>query len=110
MITHKRLIAGAVMSGVLLLLSAGSFGSNANQQKSEGSEDRWEYLIVAGGRTLLTAGSGSPGERKQKAFAAEAAVERSLDQLGADGWELVAVSGTPNEPSFFLKRPAKHRQ
>ena len=30
-----------------------------------------------------------------------------LPQLGADGWELVAIGGNPDEHVLYLKRPAQ---
>lgn len=31
--------------------------------------------------------------------------ESSLNQLGEEGWELVAVFNTNNRPKFYMKRP-----
>jgi hypothetical protein len=36
-------------------------------------------------------------------------LERNFDKLGAKGWELVAVSGMPNDPIFYFKRPKEGR-
>jgi hypothetical protein len=98
MITRKRLIAGAAITVLLLVLGA-------SVQKRDSSDDKqWEYLIVAGGNVTLSPTSG----RKQKEFRAEAvAVQQNLDRLGEQGWELVAVGGPINEPAFYLKRPAR---
>ena len=102
-------LSAFVLAGATVLLATGWYVRAANFNQSEASSNRWEYLVVAGG----TASLDSPGYgagRKQKVFAAEAsAVERNLDVLGEDGWELVSVGGTPNQPAFFLKRPARKR-
>ena len=85
----------------------GTASQEKHEPKGEGSADvQWEYLIVAGGQ-LSVDSSGYGRGRKQKVFPAEAsAVERNLDSLGEEGWELVTVTGT-NQPAFFLKRPKK---
>jgi hypothetical protein len=31
-------------------------------------------------------------------------LEQNLDRLGAKGWELVAVNGTPSDPTYHFKR------
>lgn len=110
MITLKRFVAGFVLCGAVFVLAGSWFALHATTQKSDSaSEERWEYLVVGGGNVSLVP-TGSPGERKQKVFRSEATVvERNLDALGEEGWQLVSIGGTPNEPSFFLKRPAKKR-
>ena len=103
MITRNRLIAGTAIAVLLLVLGA-------SVQKRDSSDDKqWEYLIVAGGNVVLSSSSSAP-RRKQNEFRVEAiAVEQNLDQLGDQGWELVAVGGSVNEPAFYLKRPARKR-
>jgi hypothetical protein len=32
-----------------------------------------------------------------------------MDKLGARGWELFAVTGAPNDPVFYFKRPKETR-
>lgn len=99
--SQKRLIAGAAITVLLFVLGAAV-------QKHDASDDKWEYLIIAGGNVALSSTSGTPGRRKQNEFRAEAtAVEQNLDRLGEQGWELVAVGGPINEPAFYLKRPAR---
>jgi hypothetical protein len=109
----------ALVSGFSILLIAGliavaGFGQSSPQdskKRSEHSADsQWEYLIVAGGNVnLSTAGNeqyGSMRKQPDGSFAKEAfALERNLDKLGAKGWELITVSGTPTDPVYYLKRP-----
>ena len=110
MITLKRLVTGFVLCGVVVLAAGSWFALAASGQKSDSAtEERWEYLVVGGGNVSLVP-TGSPGQGKQKVFRNESTVvERNLDVLGKEGWELVSVGGTPNEPAFFLKRPEKNR-
>ena len=75
------------------------------------ADGQWEYLVVAGGNVNFSTSGNDPSFRKQTdAFRSEAyPLERNLDKLGAKGWELVAVHGTPMEPVFYLKRPKATR-
>jgi hypothetical protein len=94
-----------ILAGVLLLALASLV--YARSQDEPAAKSGWEYLIVADGNVSLTP-SGSVGQRKQKDFGREAVtVQKNLDRLGGDGWELVAVGGTPNEPILYLKRPKR---
>ncbi|RMH91102.1 DUF4177 domain-containing protein [Lysobacter pythonis] len=54
--------------------------------------ERWEYKVIDVSANL----SGRPGEK----------VERTLNELGEDGWELVsALRGSLMEPTrLYLKR------
>jgi len=75
-----------------------------------GAETQWEYLVVSGGSVnLSTSGNENyPSMRKQPdgSFSREYfPLERNLDKLGAKGWQLVSVHGTPNDPVYFFKRP-----
>ena len=107
---RRRVLSGFACCVTALIVAAVWFALNASGQRSEVvADERWEYLVVALGNTSLTA-TPSPGERKQKVFQAEAsAVERNLDVLGEEGWELVSVAGTPTQPAFFLKRPSRKK-
>lgn len=96
-----------VLAAVILLLSMSGVGQEAREPDRTGaSGQQWEYLVVAGGNVNLSA----PGnDRMRKApdgsFSREAfPLERNLDKLGAVGWELVSVTGSPQDPVFYLKR------
>jgi len=94
-----------ILAGLVLIAIASL--AHARSQDESAAKSGWEYLIVADGNVALNS-SGSVGPRKQKDFGREAVtVQKNLDRLGTDGWELVDVGGTPNEPIFYLKRPKR---
>ncbi|HZN10715.1 MAG TPA: hypothetical protein VFC61_03495 [Blastocatellia bacterium] len=106
---RRALVAGM---SILIVCAAVAFGQRPREgAKGEpAAETQWEYLIISGGTSNLTSfGSGSSGGASKQpdgSFNREAlALERNMDKLGARGWELVAVSGHPNDPVFYLKRP-----
>jgi hypothetical protein len=109
----RRTLLGLVAFAILLagsglawsVVRARSQDRSDRQEREEASKD-WEYLIVAGGNVMLGPGLGSePGRKKQNEFNREAVtVERNLDRLGAQGWELIHVGGPPNDPFFYMKR------
>ena len=97
---------------ILILLAAGVvIMKPAQAQKAGGesdsvSQEQWEYLVVAGAQSNLSP-SGNPSLRKEPAggFSREAfVVEGQMDKLGAKGWELVSVSGSPADPVYYFKR------
>lgn len=109
--------AGLVAAGLAVALILACAGSSARGQKSKDATDgslQWEYLVVGGGSSnLSTAGNDQfPNMRKQPdgSFAVELfPLERNFDKLGARGWELVVVSGQPNNPLYYFKRPKESR-
>jgi hypothetical protein len=71
------------------------------------ARDPWEYLIVAGGNTTNLSSSGSSSMRKEpkiQAFRENFVLEQNMDKLGAQGWELVSVTGSPADPVYYFKR------
>lgn len=86
----------------LVSRSSGQDGGDA-ESKSAG---KWEYLVVAGASTTNFAPTNNPRMRKEDSgFGREAFVlEAHLDKLGAKGWELVSVSGLPQDPVYYFKR------
>lgn len=89
---------------VVLVYSAIGGRSVADDEQSGGG---WEYLVVQGGTTNLSASDTGNGSMRKEpgAFSRESfPLEKNLDKLGAKGWELVAVTGSPADPIFYLKR------
>lgn len=82
--------------------------------KTTGQEDepktpatQWEYLVVASPSNINLAATGNPRMRKEPigSWGREAFVlEQHLDRLGASGWELVSIAGTPADPHYYFKR------
>ena len=71
------------------------------------ARDPWEYLIVAGGNTTNLSSSGSSSMRKEpkiQAFRENFVLEQNMDKLGAQGWELVSITGSPADPVYYFKR------
>ena len=95
----------AVMIGLLLTIAAKSvFGerSNAGDDQSGGG---WEYLVVQGGNLNLSPSESSSMRKEPGAFTRESfPVEKNMDRLGAKGWELVTVAGSPADPIYYFKR------
>lgn len=103
------LLAISVMIVVALCLVAGVVAQRSSSSSKEPpAETQWEYLVVAGGSVNLSSeGLGGGRMRKQPddSFAQEAyALERNFDKLGAQGWQMVAVHGAPNNPVYYFKR------
>jgi hypothetical protein len=73
-----------------------------NDEQSGGG---WEYLVVQGGTVNLSPSEGGSMRKEPGAFSRESfPLEKNLDKLGAKGWELVTVGGSPADPIFYLKR------
>ena len=102
---------------ILLLLTPFCLSAVRTEQRTDDPNekpgiDRWEYLVVANPNRTNYSPTGNPNMRKEDmgSFGHEAFVlETHMDRLGAKGWELVAVSGTPNDPIFYFKRPKGRR-
>ncbi|MBI1761236.1 MAG: hypothetical protein HYR56_07345 [Acidobacteria bacterium] len=106
---RRSLLAIFSAAVVVLCLVAGVIAQRSSSSSKEPvAETQWEYLVVAGGSVNLTSeGLGSSRMRKQPddSFAQEAyGLERNFDKLGAQGWQMVAVHGAPNNPVYYFKR------
>ncbi len=101
------LISAAVILSVLVIaLAAHSvYSERARADGQDGSGGGWEYLVGQGGTVNLSGMDGGSMRKEPGAFSRESfPLERNLDKLGAKGWELVTVAGTPGDPIFYLKR------
>ena len=99
-----------IFLALLLLVPASAVvikGTNPDggDDKQPASE-KWEYLVVAGPTTTNFTPTSNPRMRKEElTFAREAFVlETHMDKLGTKGWELVSVSGLPQDPVYYFKR------
>jgi hypothetical protein len=102
--TLLTLIAIATLSGIVAVIAY-----SLSQQQASASDtppsDQWEYLVVAGGATNLTPSDSATMRKAPGSFNRENfPLEQNLDKLGAKGWELVALSGSPGDPTFYFKR------
>ena len=101
-----RLIVVALCLAVVPAVVVKTMG----QEESNAAVEQWEYLAVAGPSTTNLTATNNPRMRKEPnvPFGREAFVlEQHLDKLGANGWELVAVAGPPNDPAYYFKRPKR---
>src|SRR6266478_2826744 len=93
----------------LIGLSITIAGSSVFSAHSKANDDQtgsgWEYLVVQGGTVNLTGMDGGSMRKEPGAFSRESfPLEKNPDKLGAKGWELVTVAGSPADPIFYLKR------
>ena len=104
-----RLMSLVIALFVFAVLLAGwnTKGQDSSDGTGKVAAEQWEYLALAGPSTTNLTPTGNSRMRKEPnaAFGREAFVlEQHLDKLGANGWELVAVAGTPTDPVYYLKR------
>jgi hypothetical protein len=88
----------------VLVLAVKTTGQDYSRNKA--GMQKWEYLAVAGPSSSNFTPTGNSRMRKEEGtFGREAFVlEQHLDKLGASGWELVSVSGNPQDPVYYFKR------
>jgi len=98
----------SIATGVIALIlwvdsGAGLARGSANQDPGPGGG--WEYLVIQGGNVNLSGSDGGSMRKEPGAFSREwYPLEKNLDKLGAKGWELVSVAGSPADPIFYMKR------
>ena len=99
----------SIVTGVIALILGIEAGSgliariSANQDQGAGGG--WEYLIIQGGSVNLSGSDGGSLRKEPGPFSREwYPLEKNLDKLGAKGWELVTISGSPSDPVFYMKR------
>ncbi len=99
-----------VLAISLVAISLAVVKTSGQESDSNDRADQWEYLVVAGPTTtnFSTTGSGKVRKESNSGFAREAYVlEQHMDRFGTNGWELVTVTGPPNDPAFYFKRRKK---
>ncbi len=107
---RKQVLTRGLLIAVALLVMAISLAvvkTSGQETNSNERADQWEYLVVAGPTTtnFSATGSGRTKKESNSGFAREAYVlEQHMDRFGANGWELVTVTGVPNDPAFYFKR------
>ena len=93
----------------LLIIACGLFAvvkTTGQDEPAKADKTEWEYLVVATPSNVNFTATGNQRMRKEPGpFGREAFVlEQHLDKLGANGWELVSVAGTPADPHYYFKR------
>lgn len=103
-------IAGFV---VVLLLSPVFLRTTESQRvRDDNAVPKWEYLVVSNASRTNFQPTGNSRMRKEEmgGFGIESFVlEQHLDNVGANGWELVTVAGSPSDPIYYFKRPRQRR-
>jgi len=99
----RVMIVALVLIAVTLTLMIRTVGKGDD----DASHEKWEYLVVSGPGSASFLPSGNSRMRKSEGnWAQEAFVlEKHLDKLGAEGWQLINVAGQDRDPVFYFKRP-----
>jgi hypothetical protein len=100
-------IATALIASIVAVEARSLFNAHIKADDEQGAGG-WEYLVVQGGTVNLSpsdSGSGGSMRKEPGAFSRESfPLEKNMDKLGAKGWELITVSGSPADPIFYFKR------
>jgi hypothetical protein len=93
---------------LLITFAVGAVVKTTGQEETPPKESavQWEYLVVASPSNSNLTATGNPRMRKEPGpWGREGFVlEQHMDKLGANGWELVSVAGTPGDPHYYFKR------
>jgi len=104
----KRILciaAVTILSASFIALAVHSIYGERVRANDQDSPGGWEYLVVQGGTVNLSAGDGGSMRKADGAFSRESyPLEKNMDKLGAKGWELVTVTGSPADPIYYFKR------
>ncbi|HEX4950678.1 MAG TPA: hypothetical protein VFZ34_28705 [Blastocatellia bacterium] len=90
----------------VLLVATVAFSTQRSSRDKDSQKVEWEYLVIVGGRQNLS----SSGNNKMAKLSLDSSfrehfpLEMNLDKLGAEGWELITVTMTRDEPIYYLKR------
>lgn len=89
-----------VVAVVVTVVTTGFDARAEDAAATTASVQKWEY------RALRIPDGRPSGGRKPELNARRSGSQETLNQLGEEGWELVAVrNDTDGEPVFYLKRP-----
>ncbi|HKP82895.1 MAG TPA: hypothetical protein VJT69_12775 [Pyrinomonadaceae bacterium] len=110
-VTHVAIVVGLAVICMAVVKTTGQEENSGDGAATE----QWEYLTVAGPSNTNFTPTSTPRMRKEpnSAFGREAFVlEQHLDKLGANGWELITVTGAERDPVFYFKRRKRgsHRE
>lgn len=98
-------MAALALASIVVAEAYTFFSKPATASDDQSSSGGWEYLVVQGGTVNLSGSDGGSMRKEPGPFSREAyPLERNMDKLGAKGWELVTVTGSPADPVFFFKR------
>jgi hypothetical protein len=109
---RTSLIAIAICLALISIAVVKTTGQDETSGGERQAVEQWEYLAVAGPSSSNFTPTSSPRMRKEPnaPFGREAFVlEQHLDKLGANGWELIAVAGPPNDPAYYFKRRKREK-
>lgn len=101
----KSIVLSLLLVACALVAVVKTTGQEEAPAKVPGAQ--WEYLVVASPSNANLTATGNPRMRKEPGpWGREGFVlEQHMDKLGANGWELVSVAGTPGDPHYYFKRP-----
>ena len=112
----KRVSYAVAVFGLAVICMAVVKTTGQEENSGDGAAgEQWEYLAVAGPSNTNFIPTTTPRMRKEpnSAFGREAFVlEQHLDRLGANGWELITITGAERDPVFYFKRRKRgsHRE
>ena len=99
------LVAVIFCLAVICVAVVKTTGQEENSSRDGAVVEQWEYLAVAGPSTTNLSATTTKRKEPNSSFGREAFVlQQHLDRLGANGWELIAVSGPPTDPAYYFKR------
>ena len=97
-------LAAALIASIAAV-EARSLLSDRTRADEDQAAGGWEYLVVQGGNVNLSPSDSGSLRKADGSFSRESfPVEKNMDKLGAKGWELVTVSGSPSDPIYYFKR------
>ena len=99
-------IALIVSLVVILLIGIGATIKYETRAAADSGGDHWEYLVVSNPNNVNFSQPSTGSMRKEAAgFQRESFVlEQNMDKLGEKGWQLVSVTGSEREATYYFKR------